>query len=79
MVGNKSIEEIREWSLEFGKVEKVKKSISYTHVFTHKKWKMQAYFVTLGKCKLSRICFIVFLRWKSALLYRQHLVHFYIS
>ena len=47
MVGNKSIEEIREWSLEFGIVENIKKSIYYTHVFTHKKWKMQAYFVTL--------------------------------
>lgn len=47
MVGNKSVEEVREWSLEFGIVENIKKSIYYTHVFTHKKWKMQAYFVTL--------------------------------
>lgn len=46
MVGNKSVEEVREWSLEFGIVENIKKSIYYTHVFTHKKWKMQAYFVT---------------------------------
>ena len=46
MAGNKSIEEIREWSLEFGKVIDIKKNICYTHVFTHKKWKMQAYFVT---------------------------------
>lgn len=47
MVGNKSVEEVREWFLEFGIVENIKKSIYYTHVFTHKKWKMQAYFVTL--------------------------------
>ena len=46
IVGNKSIEEIREWSLEYGIVENIKKSICYIHVFTHKKWKMQAYFVT---------------------------------
>lgn len=45
VIGSKSISEIRALSSEFGKVFDIKKSISYTHVFTHKKWKMQAYFV----------------------------------
>lgn len=47
VVGNKSVEEVKAISEEFGKVVNIKKSICYTHVFTHKKWKMQAYFVFL--------------------------------
>ena len=47
VVGNKCVEEVRAISEEFGKVANIKKSICYTHVFTHKKWKMQAYFVFL--------------------------------
>lgn len=45
MLGIKNIEEVRKRALEFGKVADIWKSICYTHVFTHKKWKMQAYFV----------------------------------
>ena len=47
VVGNKGVEEVKAISEEFGKVANIKKSICYTHVFTHKKWKMQAYFVFL--------------------------------
>lgn len=45
VIGNKSVDDIRALSKEFGKVKSIKKSICYTHVFSHKKWKMQAYFV----------------------------------
>lgn len=45
VIGSKSISEIKTLSSKFGKVFDIKKGISYTHVFTHKKWKMQAYFV----------------------------------
>ena len=45
IVGNKSMVEIRRFADDFGKIQNIKKSICYTHVFTHKKWKMQAYFV----------------------------------
>lgn len=47
IMDSKSISEIKDLSSEFGKVYDVQKSITYTHVFTHKKWKMQAYFVFL--------------------------------
>lgn len=47
VVGNITMKKVKDVSKEFGKVERIKKSICYTHVFTHKKWKMQAYFVFL--------------------------------
>lgn len=47
VLGSKSIFEIKDLSSEFGKVFDIQKSITYTHVFTHRKWKMQAYFVFL--------------------------------
>lgn len=47
VIGNRSIVEIKDLCSEFGEVVNIQKSISYTHVFTHKKWKMQAYFVFL--------------------------------
>ena len=47
IVGSKSMSEIEKLSSQFGDVDSVKKSICYTHVFTHKKWNMQAYFVFL--------------------------------
>lgn len=40
-----SSEEVFEYGKKFGTVERVSISIFYTHVFTHKKWKMQSYFV----------------------------------
>lgn len=43
--GKKSEEEILMVAKEYGVVEKVKKSITYTHVFTHKKWELHSYFV----------------------------------
>ncbi len=46
-LGVKEEKEILLLARKFGCVERVEKSISYTHVFTHKKWKMQAYFVFL--------------------------------
>lgn len=47
VLGSKSIFEIKDLSSEFGKVFDIQKSITYTHVFTHRKWKMQAYLVFL--------------------------------
>lgn len=47
VLGSKSIFEIKDLSSEFGKVFDIQKSITYTHVFTHRKWKMQAYFIFL--------------------------------
>lgn len=47
VVGNKSADEVCELSKEFGRVKSIKRSICYTHVFSHKKWKMQSYFVFL--------------------------------
>ena len=47
VVGKKELGDIYLLGSEFGQVKDIKKSICYTHVFTHKKWKMQAYFVFL--------------------------------
>ena len=47
VVGKKDLEDIHLLGSEFGQVKDIQKSICYTHVFTHKKWKMQAYFIFL--------------------------------
>jgi len=47
--GNLSEEEIKRKVKKYGTISKIEKSIEYTHTFTHKKWKMQAYFIWLEK------------------------------
>ena len=37
--------EVWDYGGDYGEVLSVRKSISYIHVFTHKKWKMQSYFI----------------------------------
>lgn len=59
VVGYKSIAEIESLSSEFGKVSNIKKSISYTHVFTHKKWKMQAYFIFLQSVNCQNLFYSI--------------------
>lgn len=46
--GKKSEEEVLMVAKEYGVVEKLKKSITYTHVFTHKKWELHSYFVFMS-------------------------------
>lgn len=41
--------EVWDYGRDYGEVLSVRKSISYTHVFTHKKWKMQSYFIFMGE------------------------------
>ena len=45
--GSLGIKEVRKYGAEYGVVCDIKPSIRYTHVFTHKKWKMRAYIVFL--------------------------------
>lgn len=45
--GIKSREEIFTLASSYGKVSKVEKSITYTHIFTHKKWEMHSYIIFL--------------------------------
>lgn len=59
VVGNRSIAEIKDLCSEFGEVLDIKKSISYTHVFTNKKWKMQAYFVFLERVKCRNLFYSI--------------------
>lgn len=51
--GQLDSKDVCELALKFGKIENIQKSISYTHVFTHKKWKMQAYFVFFSEVVCS--------------------------
>lgn len=45
--GSLGIKEVKKYGAEYGVVSDIKPSIRYTHVFTHKKWKMRAYIVFL--------------------------------
>lgn len=40
-----NFEKVFEYGKKYGVVEHISESISYTHVFTHKKWMMKSYFI----------------------------------
>ena len=55
MEGVLSFDEVLDYGSRYGTVESVSPSISYTHIFTHKKWKMQSYFVFMKKVNCSNL------------------------
>lgn len=53
VVGTLTEKEIAKVGKEYGTISKIEKSIEYTHIFTHKKWKMQAYFIELKETPIK--------------------------
>lgn len=51
--------EVFQYGSCFGKVDKVCKSISYTHIFTHKKWKMQSYFLFMKEVNCPNMFYTI--------------------
>ncbi len=47
VIGIKDEKEVVKIASKYGDVSSIKSSIQYTHVFTHKKWQMQAYVIFL--------------------------------
>lgn len=58
--GYQNVEEVKSFALEFGIAYDIQKGITYTHVFTHKKWKMQAYFVFLESVNCQNLFYSIF-------------------
>ncbi len=55
LLGFLSYDEVRKFAEDYGKVSFIKKSISYVHIFTHKKWKMQSYFIFMDEVKCPNL------------------------